>query len=362
MSSFSFTDPTTGKPFKIKGPPTLTEAQARQIFEKQLDSGSLVGLKPGAILSAASQAASGLKSALSQVTQAAAGIGGSATGALQGALKQTAGGLLNASSLPAPVAGLATTAQSYAAKAIGGITAAIGAAPVTQGIGIANFAQQATALAPIGNLSVPAVTATLGQVSKLVGQGVSAVSNTLGVGKFGLDASQLEASGFIKPGTAATFLASGTNQLTSVLKSPTVWTGKDGIKGLSDMLGSGSAQDKVQQTLMAGAKVGLDAVGIPMDKLNPAALAGTLANGAKSLTDTAKWATGQALPLDAKAALDKVAGASAFATNFSELKVPEAFKEQEIPAAVNNTVNRATLNAAASRIIGNKKIPSISYG
>jgi hypothetical protein len=364
MSIFKFTNPANGQPFEIKGPPTLTEAQARQIFNQQLDAGSLVGFKPGDTLSAATQAADGLKSALSQVTQAASGTGSSATGVLQGALTTAANGLASAAGLPNPLAG----GKSVAASTINGIGGAIntsalsGAADVvTSGISLPNFTKQAPALASIGNLSVPDVTATLAQANKLVGQAANQVSNTLGVGKFGLNASQLETAGLIKPGIAQSFLASGTNSLTSVLKSPTVWTGKDGIKSLTSLLDSVSKQDAVQQTLMTVGKNALDQVGIPTNKLNATALSGTLTNAAKSVPDTVKWAQGLPLPTDVKSDLNKVAGASAFAVNFTNSKVPEEFKAQVVPPVAADTVDRDTLNAAASRVTGNSKIPAVAY-
>jgi hypothetical protein len=34
---------------------------------------------------------------------------------------------------------------------------------------------------------------------------------------------------------------------------------------------------------------------------------------------------------------------------------------EAVPPALNNTVDRNTLNAAVTRIVGNKKIPSVNY-
>lgn len=378
MSIFKFTNPVTGQPFEIKGPPTLTEGQAKQIFQQQLDAGSLVGFKPGDALSAATQAADGLKSALSQVGQAAAGFGASAQGALQGALKNlpspgqisaAASGLAtgvqsalqSASALPGGLTGALDTAKSFAQKTAGGIADAIAKTPVANGINIADFAKQATALVPIGKLSVPDVTATLGQVGKLVDQTAGQISNALGAGKFGLDASQLQAAGLIKPGTVEKFLSDGANKLTDVLKSPTVWTGKDGIKSLTGLLESIPTQDAVQQKLMAVGKDAVSNLGIPTDKLNPQALAGTLANAAKSIPDTMKWAQGLPLPAGIKTAFDQVASASSFAVGVAQTKIPEPFKEEVTPPVAENTVNRDTLNAAATRITGNSKIPPVAY-
>jgi hypothetical protein len=126
----------------------------------------------------------------------------------------------------------------------------------------------------------------LAQASKLVGQGAGTISNALGVGKFGLDAPQLEKAGLVKPGTAAAFLAQGDNDLVSVLKSPTVWTGKEGVKSLDGLLSNTGLQDKVQQDLMKTGLNELKSVGIPTDKFSPQALSGLATNAAKSVTDT----------------------------------------------------------------------------
>ena len=69
MGTFNFTLP-NGKPFEIKGPPGLSLEQAKAIFDKQAETGSLVGIKPGEVLSAATQAAQGLASAQSILAQA----------------------------------------------------------------------------------------------------------------------------------------------------------------------------------------------------------------------------------------------------------------------------------------------------
>ena len=66
MSKFSFTAP-DGQVFDILGPPNATIEQARAIFDQQFKSGGLVGLKVGETVSAATQAEAGLRSAVSQL-------------------------------------------------------------------------------------------------------------------------------------------------------------------------------------------------------------------------------------------------------------------------------------------------------
>jgi hypothetical protein len=209
-------------------------------------------------------------------------------------------------------------------------------------------------------MSLPDVTGTLAQASKLVGQGAGTISNSLGAGKFGLDAGQLERWGLVKPGTAATFLGQGSSNLVSVLKSPTVWTGKDGVKSLSGLLGNTGLQNKIQQGLMTTGVTDLKSLGIPTDKLTPQALSGLATNAAKSVSDTLDWAKNTpGLPADIKSNFDAAAVNGAFAVNLSQTKVDFSMLQEYTPLAAVGTVNTDTLDAAAKRIVGNAKVPSI---
>lgn len=352
MASFSFTLPGTGKSFTIKGPDGFSEAQAKAIFDQQSSAGSLVGFKPGDILNSATQAAAGLPGALSQLTQ---GISGT-TSIVNGSVLNNAVGQISGQVSQAINQGV-----SAAKQAIGTVTDIVNKVPITNGINTADFAKQGDALKSIGNLSAVDVKAGIAQASKLVGQAANTITNAVGVGKFGLDGSQLEAAGILKPGTAAQFLSSGVNKLTDVLKSPTVFTGKDGIKSLTDLLSSAPKQDGIQQNLMSQGLAGLKQQGIPVDKLSPAALAGPVLNAAKSLTSAASWAKGLPLPAGVKTAFDTVARDGAFAVDFANQKINNALKQQVVPVPAADTVNRDTLNAAARRVIGNAKVPSVSY-
>jgi hypothetical protein len=354
MSIYKFTDPDSGKTFEVEGPADLTEAQAQAIFDQQQSSGSLVGLKSGDLLSAAKQAAGGLASAASQVAQGVAGIAGSVTGALGGAYNKVT------SSSPTLSTALTGTA-SVASTALKTITLAVRSTPVTNGIGVSNYAKQSTAMVPFGGLSVVEITGTLAQASKLVGQSSSTITNTAGVGKYGLNSSQLETVGYVKPGTTAKYLASGTNNTTSVLNSPTVWTGKDNIQNLNNFLVSTPAQDRAQQTLMSGGLTNVTQLGVPVNQLSPQAVAGTALNAAKSVTDTVAWATGGALPSATKTSFDQTARDGAFSVDFSNLKIDDAMKQLGISIPGVDTVNRDTLDAASNRIVGNKKIPKVNY-
>lgn len=417
MSTFNFDF--NGQKFEIKAPTGTTFEQAKAVFDQQTASGGLTGFRVGDVLSPATQAAAGLAAAQSQLTQGLAsltgklptgtnlssltasigtlgqgagaqvasalkggaaafnslttgasaataaisstlsGAGGAIGSALSGVRGATGFSLPSSSAITGALTGAAAQAGSLASTAVGTISGLIKGTP-TNGINIADFAKQGPALSGIGNMSLPDVTGALAQASKLVGQGASTISNALGAGKFGLDASQLERAGLVKPGTAAAFLSAGDNDLVSVLKSPTVWTGKDGVKGLDGLLGNSGLQDKVQQGLMKTGLNDLKSIGIPTDKLTPQALSGLATNAAKSVTDTANWAKNvPGLPADIKAKFDATAVNGAFAVNLTQAKVDEPVLQETKPVAADNTVNSATVDAAAKRVTGDERVPQV---
>lgn len=373
--------------FEVKGPPGMTFEQAQAIFDKQVKTGALVGFKSGDTLSAATQAADGLAAAQSQLTQAQSGITGAlgagipgaagaigkvsgaaaaAGGAIGGFLTGTAAGLSGAvgpavSSISGVITGAAGQLNSIATQAIGTINKVITGTPVTSPIDVANFAKQIPALTSIEGMKQPEVTAVLAQAKNLVAQGSTVLSDTKGVGEFGLSVSQLEKAGVLKPGMAALadkFSAS----LSSILKSPAAYTGKDGIKDVSSLLASVPKQTEIQQTLMAQGLNDLKAAGIPIDKLSAQGVAGVALSAAKSVPNTENLLKNLPVPAAAKAEFDAAVRDGAYAVNLSQTKVPDAFKAVDTPVPATDTTNRATVDAATTRVLGNDKIPEPNYG
>jgi hypothetical protein len=406
MSTFNFTN-SKGESFEVRGPEGMTEDQARAIFDQQSNTGSLNGLSIGAAISAATQLAGGLSSASAMLSQATAGLKGilppgtnlnsitsmlgpggaaaatqtassllggaasfnslttgasAATGAISKALS---GGGNSGFTLPSPagVVGALTGADAQTGSLASQTVSKIGGAltgAVTNGINIADFSKQGPALGGIDGMSLPDVTGALASASKLVGQGVDKISDALGVGKFGMDPKQLERAGLIKPGSAASFLASGATNIAAMLKSPKVWTGKDGATSLTSFLGNSTLQDKTQQSLMQTGLGELKQLGVPVDKLNPAALSGLATNAAKSVSDTVDWVKNSpSLPDGVKSAFDSVASAGAFAANFVSEKVELPWVKESAPEPAVGTVDAATVSAAAERIVGNSKVPPV---
>ncbi len=352
MASYTFTLPGTTKSFTVKGPDGFTEAQARAIFDQQAAAGSFVGFNPGDALNAAKQVAAGLPAAASQLAQSLTGTTSIVNGSvINNAIGQVAGQVSQA----------VNQTVSVAKQAIGTVTNIISKVPVTDGINTADFVKQSVSLPSLGNLTSTDIRSGMAQAAKLVGQATDKITNTSGVGKFGFDGAQLEAAGILKPGITAQYLQSGVNQLTSVLKSPTVFTGKDGIKSLTDLLGSESKQNTIQQGLMSQGLAGLKQLGIPTNNLSPTSLIGPVLNSAKNLTQTVDWAKGLPLPAGVKTAFDQVARDGAFAVDFANQKINNAMKQEIVPEPASDTVDRETLNAAASRVVGNAKVPAVSY-
>lgn len=419
MSSFSFTDPITGKAFKMNAPSGVSFDQAQAMFKQQLDGGSLAGYKVGDVLSSATQAAGGLTSALPNLQQSlaqAAGqlpIGASlntitsalgpagaaaaaqlqsslqgqgfpeatnaingalsgATGALSGAIAGATGALSGATGALSGVVknvtgsvlktgealtGAIASAGSLATTSITNLTSSLTSTSVTNGINVADLVKQGIP-GGIPDLSSVNLQAAMSQASKLVGQPHTVISDDLGVGKFGFDIPQLEKAGFVKPGISA--ITGAAASLTSVLGSASVWTGKDGIKSVDGILNNAGLQDNIQKGLMSSGLTDLKTLGVPVDKLNPQAIAGLANNAAKSVESTLKNLQGSVVLPDVKAEFDTVNRDSAYAVDFAEEKVePEVFGENPAEPA-ENTVDDETLIAAADRIIGNDKVPDVT--
>lgn len=409
MSSYSFTDPNTGREFSVQVPNGVSFDQAKAIFDQQLNTGSLAGFDVGKSLSAATQAAGGLAGAQAMLSQAAgslsgllpsganlgtitsalgpaaAAAGGQVTAALKGVTAASAtnvqipefngqllrdaeqqisqvtevGGVNNPSSsilaFGSSITGAVAAVGSLASKAAGALTSAF-AGPVTDGINTADLVKQGTTTG-IPGLNGAEVQAAMSQAAKLVGQPANVVSDSAGVGKFGFDLSQLELSGIVKKGLSAA-VGIGTSIL-SVLKSPLAFTGKDGIKGLGDLLGNETAQNNIQKGLMETGLGSLKSAGVPVSDFNPAAIAGLANNAAKSVSGTLQNLSGVASAAS-KASFESVTRNTAFAVNLADTKVDKTVLGEVTAEPASDTVNTETVNAASRRVIGNDRVPDVA--
>ena len=396
MAGISYTF--NGRLFEIKGI-GLTAEQLKAIGDQQATTGSLIGLKPGDVLSAATQARAGLQSAQAQVGQALSGVTGalgagipgatgilgsvskslaSVGGALSGSLSAGVTGLTGAigpavSKLQGAFAGAGSSITSLATTAIGTLNKAIsGGIPIGSPINAADFVKQIPALGSVGSLSTPDVTGLLAQTKNLVGQAASKLSNFKGVGSFGLDVPQLETAGILKPGTSALQAASGAS-LRDMLKSASAFTGKLGIKSAEALLANAPAQAQIQQELMVKGLAGAAALGIPTGILSGPALGAVSVLAAKSVSNAVSWLKGApaaaGIPTSAATAAAAIAPGvtnadvarmSAYSVNLTKEKVPEVFKAQVIPTPAVDTCNRDTVTAATDGQL-DPKIPAPTF-
>lgn len=310
----------------VSGPPDLGRDAAQRIFNQQLASGSLIGLQAGDVISAATQAANGLTTARSQLLQQIA---------------QTP----SQSQQLLPAKTIATVIATY---------------PVTNSITVSDYARQSAVFDSIGGLSAVQITSVLAQLHKLVNQ-PSAVLTQQGLGQYALSVSQLAAANYVKTSALALW-ESGQGSTVGVLKSPSVWTGLDGIKTAQDLLLAENTQQQIQLGLMSTALTYLQDRGINIENLPPRSQAGALLITAKAPELAVSWLNGQSVPAEASNLFSQYVRNSAYAVDFADSKVNNAMVNEAEPVGVINTTNRARLDAAVNRIVGNPKVPPLIYG
>ena len=345
--------------FEIEGPPGATEAQAKAVFEKQKKSGSLVGLKPGDVLNAATQAQAGLASAISQ-------------------LKGKTG-------LSIPDFGIAEL-------------------PISDALNAADFVKQQCPSFSLGSLEATDLQAMMAQSAAALGQEADAINAATGIGKFGLDIDQLETTGFIKPGTANAYaktpavpndadleearnlksnaadVAAGKppsewnvtpeqvarNRALNNFLTPAAFTGKSGVSSLTSILGDENTQNKIQGDVLKLNFKQLEQTGLTSKITDPAQLAATLQTCNKFGIDTAeKLVNGLEIPniAEVKTVAKQAEYGKAFAAKFGVTLSTGSPLQTSIkkPVPATGTVNRDTLNASLSSILGNAKIPIPSF-
>ena len=172
MAKFTFDLP-NGLLFTLEAPAGTTAFEAERVYLEQLAAGVFVGLKSGDTLQ--SPTTTGVQFSLSRLDRETAGVPDVPLLAIYGDAI--------VSSLPA-----------------------LRDVPINNGITVSDYVDTAVVTASIGPLTPTNVQAIMAAVAASVCQPADVITNELGVGKYGFNAEQLEAAGYIKPGTAARFL------------------------------------------------------------------------------------------------------------------------------------------------------------
>jgi hypothetical protein len=207
-----------------------------------------------------------------------------------------------------------------APDAAGALLSAAGTS-VPSPVNVGQILKQTKASA-IGKLSVGDVTALTAQAKASVSQAADVIDVAKGIGEYGFQPAQLEVAGLIKPGTINTLaqqiqinppfptqadneeseklVAQGiditpdfvaqSKKLTDALRSPTVWTGKDGVSNLDNFLQNPTLQTLTQQTLMEKSYTGLQTAGIVLGTETPSVLGSLLQPATKyGVGSVATW-------------------------------------------------------------------------
>jgi hypothetical protein len=411
MSQFEYTLP-SGSNFRVNGPAGATQLQADQVFYEQVVAGSLVGYQPGQTLtSVASQIT---KFELSRLDRGTAGVD--------------------------TVSVLSVIQNSPVTSGIPNLVNVPIQNPVDQA-GVVLSRGDTLGADPVGPLTAFQTQLLLAQLASLVDQPFDVITQQKGIGKFGFNCYQLEQAGYVKPGTSARFLENPDN-FVSVMNSPGIWTGLNGVDSLDFLLGDQNLQTQVQTQLMQQSYQALNASGVisrvPTSTVSVSAgqvytptgnqtlsalsLVGgnlnlitgatakvrnllnadigalTLNGGKFGPIAAASWAQSSRLFVNAQGQLSSaITGIGNRITdlpgrlsqlNVSQLNVSNTLQDvygkaaqyslnfstgnffsgggdlisgTQLAAGFKNTVNRATVDSAVGRILGNPKIPAPSF-
>jgi len=172
-------------------------------------------------------------------------------------------------------------------------------------ITVSDYEVQSGTDSAVGKIDPSTVQAMLAQSSLQVSQGPTVISNTLGVGKYGFSAEQLEKSGYLKPGTSAFFLKDPSTSLESVLNNSSVWVGLNGVSDVNSFLENTNLQDNTQTDLLNLGLSELQNLGVVTGLENASDLAGLVQGAAKYGGDAvAKWVNGAAIIGETLAGID----------------------------------------------------------
>jgi hypothetical protein len=225
MSLFNYTLP-SGAEFTVRGPVGATQAEADRIFYEQVAAGALVGYEAGQTLT--SIATQITKFELSRLDRGTAGVDTPTVLAIVQGLPVVAG-IPNLSNVP--------------------LTSPISDADIVNIKGD-DFAPDAIGANGVTALTEYQTQKILAQIANLVDQNTNQITQDKGIGKYGFTAYALEQAGLVKPGTSLRFFSVESDDFVSVMSSPSVWTGKDGVYSLDDLLSNLEVQNRVQTSLM----------------------------------------------------------------------------------------------------------------
>ena len=106
----------------------------------------------------------------------------------------------------------------------------------------------------------------------------------------------------------------------------------------------------------------LGQVGIAINRLPPRSQAGAILSAAKDPATAEAWLRGQTVSVADSVLFSQYVRDGAYAVDFVDNKINNALANEAEPVGVDNTTDRARLDAATNRIVGNPKVPQLVYG
>jgi hypothetical protein len=181
---------------------------------------------------------------------------------------------------------------------------------------------------------------------------------TRGVGIYGQTPAGLTLTGYLKPGTIS--LITEPSLTLTVLNTPAVWTGQNGVESLLDYLDDPVLQNIAQIDIMTGAFQGLIDAGV-LTGGESARYQATFVQPATryGVTAVVSWVNDTA-GTDLTDNILLVARQAQYAIDFVDTYSSVLNAGIDVPG-FDNTVERQDLDQAVIDIIGNPKVPSIDY-
>lgn len=239
MSRFTYTLP-SGAEFIVDGPATATQREADQIFYEQVAAGSLVGYESGQTLISPQEKI--IKFELSRLDRGTAGVDTNPILAISQGLPAVSGVLLAQTVLEA----IQNLPQPVSMPNLTNVE-------LSNPIDEADIAlAKGDTLGPdtVGPLSSYEIQKLLAQTINLVNQSPDEISQDKGIGQYGFTCYALEQAGYVKPGTSLKYFLNTPEDFVAVMSSPSVWTGKNGVYSLADLLNDPEMQTVAQVELM----------------------------------------------------------------------------------------------------------------
>lgn len=182
--------------------------------------------------------------------------------------------------------------------------------------------------------------------------------STRGIGLYGQTPAGLILTGYLKPGTLS--LITAPDMTITVLNTPSVWTGQNGVESLLDYLNNPILQNIAQIDIMTGAFQGLLDAGILTGNESARYQATFVQPATRFGVDAVISWVNDTAGTELVTNILLVARQAQYAIDFVDTYSTLLNAGIDIPG-FENTVERQDLDQAVTDIIDNPKVPTIDY-